>query len=110
VLPHREFAQARAYNALVGGQPRSFRAAGRRAGVADPCRRRAIGLDQDASWQLNVHQVRIVSAPGVKGVAVPEGPHRDGHHYTVTAVSRRHNINGGETQLMPPGGGKPFFS
>jgi hypothetical protein len=109
VLPHREFAQAREYNALVGGQPRSFEPLGV---VPEPLIRaaaEAIGLDQDASWQLNVHQVRIVSAPGVKGVAVPEGPHRDGHHYTVTAVSRRHNISGGETQLMPPGGGKPFF-
>lgn len=40
----------------------------------------------------------------------PRRPHRDGHHYGIVAVARRHNISGGETQLMPLGGGEPFFT
>ncbi|WP_369261176.1 2OG-Fe dioxygenase family protein [Streptomyces sp. R35] len=109
LLPHREFAQSKEYNPLVGGQARGFEPLTVVPAALISAAAEALGLDRDAAWQINLHQVRIVSAPGVQGVAVPEGPHRDGHHYTVTAVSRRHNISGGETQLMPSGGGEPFF-
>ncbi|WP_267241859.1 2OG-Fe dioxygenase family protein [Streptomyces sp. PR69] len=109
LLPHRHFSQPRQFNDLVGGQLRTLEPL-----TVDPtpliaAGADALGLDKGTDWQLNVHQCRVVSTPDVKGVAAPEGPHRDGHHYGIVAVTRRHNISGGETQLMPLGGGEPFF-
>lgn len=109
LLPHRHFAQPRQYNDLVGGQLRTLDPL-----TVDPtpliaAGADALGLDRTALWQLNVHQCRVVSTPQVAGVAAPEGPHRDGHHFGIVAVTKRHNISGGETQLMPLGGGEPFF-
>ncbi|MFF4319128.1 2OG-Fe dioxygenase family protein [Streptomyces sp. NPDC001568] len=109
LLPHRHFAQPRQYNDLVGGRMRTLEPL-----TADPspliaAGAEALGLDKGTVWQLNVHQCRVVSTPEVDGVAAPEGPHRDGHQYGIVAVTHRRNISGGETQLMPLGGGEPFF-
>jgi hypothetical protein len=70
---------------------------------------KALGLDPRRTWQLNVHQCRVITNRDVVGVSVPEGPHRDGHEYGMLAVFRRHNITGGISQLMPAGDGKAFF-
>jgi hypothetical protein len=109
LLPHRHFAQPRQYNNLVGGRMRTLEPL-----TVDPtpliaAGAEALDLDKGTDWQLNIHQCRVVSTPDVQGVAAPEGPHRDGHQYGIVAVTRRHNISGGETQLMPLGGGEPFF-
>jgi len=108
--PQRPFLQPKAYNGLVGGIPRTFEPI-----RFDPAPQMAsafdqIGLDRSRSLALNLHQIRIVTSATVKGVLVPEGPHRDGHALVLTAVFRRHNIDGGMSQLMPTGGGDPFFS
>jgi hypothetical protein len=109
LLPHRAFAQPRQYNSLVGGMMRTLEPL-----TVDPTPLMAAGadaldLDHDETWQLNIHQCRVISTPDVRGVAAPEGPHRDGHWFGMIAVSRRYNITGGETQLMALGGGEPFF-
>lgn len=109
LLPHRSFAQPKQYNDLVGGQMRTLEPL-----TVDPTPMIAAGaealdLDPGEAWQLNIHQCRVISTPDVRGVAAPEGPHRDGHWFGIVAVTRRHNISGGETQLMPLGGGEPFF-
>ncbi|MGC9666038.1 2OG-Fe dioxygenase family protein [Planosporangium sp. 12N6] len=109
LLPHRPFLQPRRVNGLVGGVQRNFEPLRIDptpqivAGVA------ALDLDRDRDWQVNVHQCRVVTDPDIAGVSVPEGPHRDGHQYGMLAVFARHNIDGGENQLMPVGGGEPFF-
>jgi len=54
-------------------------------------------------------QVRVITDKSITGITVPEGPHRDGHDYVMNAVFRRHRISGGVSQLMPTGGGPPFF-
>jgi hypothetical protein len=109
LLPHRTFAQPRKFNNLVGGMMRTLEPL-----TVDPTPMMAAGadaldLDHDETWQLNIHQCRVISTPEVRGVAAPEGPHRDGHWFGMIAVTHRHNITGGETQLMPLGGGEPFF-
>ncbi len=109
LLPHRNFSQPSQYNNLVGGQLRELEPL-----TVDPTPLIAPGadaldLDKNADWQINVHQCRVISNADVRGVAAPEGPHRDGHYFRMIAVTHRHNINGGETQLMPLGGGAPFF-
>lgn len=110
LLPHRSFGQPREFNDLVGGALRTLEPL-----TTDPtpliaAGADALGLDRGRDWQLNVHQCRVISNDDVEGVAAPEGPHRDGHQYGMVAVSRRHNIDGGVTELMPLGGGDPFYS
>jgi hypothetical protein len=109
LLPHRPFIQSKEYNPLVGGvrrhlEPLRFDPSEQLDAGAD-----AVPLDRAQVYQLNVHQVRVVTNRQIKGVAVPEGPHRDGHEIGMIAVFRRRNIRGGITQLMPSGGGAPFF-
>jgi hypothetical protein len=108
--PQRAFLQPKAYNSLVGGVPRTFEPI-----RLDPTVQMAsvfdqISLDRTRGYALNLHQIRIITSAEVKGVLVPEGPHRDGHALVLTAVFRRHNIDGGVSQLLPTGGGEPFFS
>jgi hypothetical protein len=109
MLPHRPFLQASVYNSLVGGVARHLDPL-----TIDPEPQIVFGaesfpLDVDEVWQINVHQCRVVTSPDLPGVSVPEGPHHDGHDFGMLAVFRRHNIAGGETQLMPNEGGEPFF-
>ena len=110
LLPQREFSQPAQHNSLVGGVMRVFEPL-----TTDPSQLINAGFDSldfdlETVWQINVHQCRVVSTPEVEGVAAPEGPHRDGHRYGMVAVTKRHNIKGGEKQLLPLGGGTPFFT
>lgn len=109
LLPHRPFLQPRSVNSVAGGIQRPFQPL-----LIDPSPQviagiEALGLDRATDWQINVHQCRVVSTPEIKGISVPEGPHRDGHDYGMLAVFDRVNIGGGVTQLFPTGGGEPFF-
>ena len=109
VLPHRPFIQSKEYNPLVGGIARDLEPLSIDptpqigSGATD------IGLATDQTYQVNVHQCRVVTTPEIQGVSVPEGPHRDGHEWGMVAVFGRHNIDGGETWLMPNDDDKPFF-
>jgi hypothetical protein len=108
-LPHRPFMQSRDHNTLVGGVSRKLPPL-----TIDPSHQidaacRAMGLDTAYAWHINVHQIRVIATPGIRGVLVPEGLHRDGHELVMIAVYARENIEGGETQLIPNEGGEPFF-
>ncbi len=108
-LPHRPFIQSSNYNPLVGGIARHLEPL-----TFDPTPQidtgaKAIPLDTGDTWQINVHQCRVVTGPGMPGVSVPEGPHHDGHDFGMLAVFGRHSIAGGESQLIPNEGGEPFF-
>lgn len=108
-LPHRPFLQSRAVNRLVGGVQRPFEPLQADFSPQVAAGAMALELDKERAWQVNVHQCRVISTPEIKGVSVPEGPHRDGHDFGMLAVFRRHNITGGTNQLFPAGGGEPFF-
>ncbi len=108
-LPHRPFIQSSTYNSFVGGVARHLEPL-----TIDPTPQidagaKAIPLDADHEWQINVHQCRVATTPAMPGVSVPEGPHHDGHDFGMLAVFGRHNITGGETQLIANEGGEPFF-
>lgn len=110
VLPHRPFIQSRAYNHRVGGVRRQFEPI---AGV-DPTPQfnalaENLGFDRNQVFQVNLHQWRTRADGQFKGVVVPEGAHRDGHHITSVTVWSRHNIEGGESVLYPLGKAEPFF-
>lgn len=108
-LPHRPFIQARVYNPLVGGVARRLEPLTIDPGPQIVYGAEAFPLETGDVWQVNVHQCRVLTTPDLPGVSVPEGPHHDGHDFGMLAVFRRHNITGGETQLMPNEGGEPFF-
>jgi hypothetical protein len=63
----------------------------------------ALPVDADGQYHLNVNQIRVIANEEFKGVTVPEGPHRDGHEFSVIVVASRHNVTGGETQIIDPG-------
>jgi hypothetical protein len=108
-LPYRPFIQSKVVNSLVGGIQRPFEPLLVDFSAQVAAGGTALGLDEARAWQINVHQCRVVSTPDIKGVSVPEGPHRDGHDFGMLAVFSRHNITGGTNRLMPAGGGDPFF-
>ncbi|MGW6785724.1 2OG-Fe dioxygenase family protein [Streptomyces sp. NPDC054987] len=109
LLPHRPFCQATEFNGVTGGLLREFEplqidpAPVIRAGAEE------IPLDHGVEWQVDVHQWRVISNDDTRGISVPEGPHQDGHTYSLIAVVDRHNIGGGETQLMPMDSDEPFL-
>ncbi|MHA7773872.1 2OG-Fe dioxygenase family protein [Roseibium sp. M-1] len=109
LLPKRDFIQAAGINKLRGGILRK-----REQLRVDPTElvdyvARQIPLDSTQHYHVNVNQVRVVSTPEIEGIVVAEGPHRDGHDFGAIIVVQRHNIEGGESQLSPLGGGEPFF-
>lgn len=109
LLPHRPLIQSREVNSLVGGVYRHFDPLHIDPTPIVSASAEALKLDRSEPWHVNVHQWRVITDSQISGFSVPEGPHRDGHAFTMIAVLSRHNITGGETQLMPIGGGIPFF-
>jgi hypothetical protein len=59
-------------------------------------------LNHCTAYQINVNQIRVIVNSEFQGITVPEGPHRDGHEYSVIAVAHRKNVTGGETQIIDP--------
>ncbi len=104
VLPKRKYVQSADYIQLAeaGGVPRH-----REQIIGDPTVLVAAVLNQlpvdlNQMFQINVNQIRVTVNAEYKGVTVPEGPHRDGHEFSVIAVAKRNNVKGGETQVIDP--------
>jgi hypothetical protein len=109
LLPHRPYLAYSKYNKFAGGILRHYQPL-----QIDPTEVAALAattipLDTSVDWQINTHQHRVLTGPGIKGHVVPEGPHQDGHEYVMIAVYARHQITGAEMSLMPVGGGEPFY-
>lgn len=103
-LPQRKYVQSADYIKLAeaGGVPRH-----REQIVGDPTPLIAAVLNElpvelNDMFQINVNQIRVIANAVFKGVTVPEGPHRDGHEFSVIAVARRNNVKGGENQVIDP--------
>ncbi len=62
----------------------------------------ALPLDPHDRYHINVNQIRVTANAEFNGVTVTEGPHRDGHEFSVVVVAGRHNVRGGETQIIDP--------
>jgi hypothetical protein len=109
-VKHRPFIQAKAYNLRVGGVQRCFEPVSN----VDPTPQLAaiakqLQLDKNEVFQVNLHQWRTRVGGNYKGITIPEGPHRDGHHITGVIVWKRHNVSGGESTLYQLGKTEPFF-
>jgi hypothetical protein len=111
LLPRRKYVQSAAYIRLAeaGGVLRH-----REQLECDPSPLIAAVLDTlpisaEGQYQINVNQIRVIANTDFKGVTVPEGPHRDGHEFSVIAIADRHNVRGGETQVIEPSTGQVIF-
>lgn len=73
------------------------------------CIMQELPVDAGDIFHLNVNQIRVIANEEYRGVTVPEGPHRDGHEFSVIAVAARENVVGGETQIIDPNTGNVVF-
>jgi hypothetical protein len=107
-LPHESYFQPAAENPYAGGVAREF-APLRPDTVHNPfllalvrATFACLPLAADKagrSWEVRIHQIRIVATPGAPGQPAPEGIHQDGADYLTLHLVRRHNVVGGETTL-----------
>lgn len=110
LLPHRAFVQSPKFNAAVGGVPRKLDPLEIDPGPELDSIFTSFGFDTGLEYHVKLHQIRVLCAKDIHGVAVTEGPHRDGQEWQIVAVFKRHNISGGESQFLEPGGSTPFFA
>jgi hypothetical protein len=54
---------------------------------------------QGKTWEVRVHQIRIVASPGKPGLPAPEGIHQDGTDFLTLHLVRRRNVVGGESTV-----------
>jgi hypothetical protein len=54
---------------------------------------------QGKTWEVRVHQIRIVASPERPGLPAPEGVHQDGTDFLTLHLVRRRNIVGGESTI-----------
>jgi hypothetical protein len=110
-LGHRPYVTFSKYNPVAGGIRREYAPIEVDFTSYLDVAAEALGLDKSRIWQINVHQIRIVATKGEPGIVVPEGRHQDGHEYVFIGVFSRHNVRGGELELIPlhDKHGEPFF-
>jgi aspartate/methionine/tyrosine aminotransferase len=52
-----------------------------------------------ATWEVRVHQIRIVATPSEVGEPAPEGIHQDGTDFLTLHLMRRENVAGAESTI-----------
>lgn len=57
------------------------------------------GDRQDTTWEVRIHQIRIIASPEEPGLPAPEGVHQDGTDFLTLHLVRRHNVVGGESTI-----------
>jgi hypothetical protein len=51
------------------------------------------------TWEVRIHQLRVVASPAEPGLPAPEGIHQDGTDFLTLHLVRRQNIAGGESTI-----------
>jgi hypothetical protein len=107
-LPHEPYFQPEDENSYAGGIVRDFAPllpdtvnnpilhALVRATFA--CFPVAVGR-QGKTWEVRIHQIRIVASQDEPGLPAPEGIHQDGTDFLTLHLVRRRNIAGGESTI-----------
>ena len=108
---HQPHYQSLDYNNLNGGVARHFEPI--RKDVVEGASMSALlslcikvfgDLLPGRSWHVEVHQFRIEAVAQQQGMPTPEGVHRDGVHYVMVLMVRRHNIAEGTTTIHDTAG------
>ena len=107
-LPHEPYFQPEGENSYVGGIDRSF-APLLPETVDSPFLHTLVRTTfaclpippdrQEKTWEVRIHQIRIVASPGEPGLPAPEGIHQDGTDFLTLHLVRRVNIRGGESTI-----------
>jgi hypothetical protein len=107
-LPHKPYFQPMNENSYAGGLERDF-ALLLPDTVHNPFLHALVhstfaclpvaGDRQDATWEVRIHQIRIVASAMVPGLPAPEGIHQDGTDFLTLHLVRRRNIEGGESTI-----------
>jgi hypothetical protein len=107
-LPHESYFQPEDENAYAGGIERSF-APLLPVTVHNPFLHALVRLTfaclpvardrQGKSWEVRIHQIRIVASPGEPGPPAPEGIHQDGTDFLTLHLVHRRNVVGGESTI-----------
>ncbi len=114
-LPHGPYEQPLYINRLNGGVDRTFDPLEEEFAQHPVLHRimEALRDTMDAAeghtgnWNIRLHPYRIVARDGAPGLPTPEGLHRDGVHYVVSMLVRRHVVLGGES-LITDNDAKPL--
>lgn len=113
-LNHGCFVQAKEYNHLLGDIKRYYTELDEELAAVEDFSRivfdfvRACDIPPREA-DVEVHQIKVVSAEQRPGCPAPEGVHRDGFDYIGICCVSRDNIVGGETTLFEPGGAEPIY-
>jgi hypothetical protein len=51
------------------------------------------------TWEVRIHQIRILGSPVQPGLPAPEGIHQDGTDFLTLHLVRRQNVEGGESTI-----------
>ena len=103
---HQPHYQSLDYNNLNGGVARHFEPI--RRDIVEGASMSALltlcievfgTLAPDRTWHVEVHQFRIEAVAQQQGMPTPEGVHRDGVHYVMVLMVKRHNIAEGTTTI-----------
>jgi hypothetical protein len=57
------------------------------------------GDRRSRTWEVRIHQIRIVATAEEPGLPAPEGIHQDGTDFLTLHLVRRHNVAGGESTI-----------
>jgi hypothetical protein len=107
-LPHEAYFQPEEENSYAGGIVRQF-APLLPDTVQNPFLHALVrstyaclpvaGNGQDRTWEVRIHQIRIVATPDEPGLPAPEGIHQDGTDFLTLHLVRRRNVVGGESTI-----------
>jgi hypothetical protein len=107
-LPHESYFQPAEENSYAGGVSRSF-APLLASTVDNPFLHALVRTtfaclplsdpQKGKTWEVRVHQIRIVATPEGPGLPAPEGIHQDGTDFLTLHLVRRHNVMGAETTI-----------
>ena len=78
LLPYRPFLQPKMVNGFVGGVQRPFPPLRIDPSAQLDAGAKALGLDRTTTWQINVHQCRVISTPEIEGLRAPRCPRSPG--------------------------------
>jgi hypothetical protein len=111
-LPHEPYFQPEYENPYAGGIARDFAPLLEDTGqnpflhalVRSTFARLPVASDRrSTTWEVRIHQIRIVASPREPGLPAPEGVHQDGTDFLTLHLVRRQNVVGGESTIYDLG-------
>jgi hypothetical protein len=108
LLPHDSYFQPSAENTYAGGIERNF--APLLPGTSDNpfltalvrCTFACLPISEEQrgrTWEVRIHQIRIVASSKEPGLPAPEGIHQDGTDFLTLHLVRRQGVVGGTTTI-----------